>query len=98
MNIEFLFVERLQKSVKHVKESREMEKRFMLFEEMLRDERKEGRAEGQALAVLSLLKSKGEVSKDLQDNVMNEKDMIILEKWIMLAAKVKTVEDFIKEM
>ena len=78
--------------------SREMEKRFMLFEEMLRDERKEGRAEGQALAVLSLLKNKGEVSKELQDNVMNEKDMVILEKWIMLAAEIKTVEEFMKEM
>ena len=92
------FVERLQKSVKHVKESREMEKRFMLFEEMLRDERKEGRVEGLALAVISLLKSKGEVSKVLQDNVMNEKDMAIFEKWIILAAKVNTVEDFINEM
>lgn len=70
----------------------------MLFEEMLRDERKEGRAEGLALAVISLLKSKGEVSKELQDNVMNEKDMAIFEKWIILAAKVNTVEDFIKEM
>jgi len=92
------FVERLQKSVKHVKESREMEKRFMLFEEMLRDERKEGRAEGQALAVVSILKGKGEVSDDLKDCVMNEKDVSILEKWVLLAAEVKSVEEFLKEM
>lgn len=42
------FVERLQKSVKHVKESREMEDRFMIFQEMLKEEREEGRAEGRA--------------------------------------------------
>ena len=42
------FVERLQKSVKHVKESREMEERFMIFQEMLKEEREEGRAEGRA--------------------------------------------------
>ena len=33
------FVERLQESVKHVKDSREMEERFMVFQEMLKEER-----------------------------------------------------------
>ena len=42
------FVERLQESVKHVKDSREMEERFMLFQELLKEERAEGRAEGLA--------------------------------------------------
>lgn len=40
------FVAELQKSVQHVKESREMEERFMLFQELLKEERAEGRAEG----------------------------------------------------
>jgi len=42
------FVERLQESVKQVKDSREMEERFMVFQEMLKEEREEGRAEGRA--------------------------------------------------
>ena len=42
------FVKRLQTSVQRVKESRRMEEKFMLREEMLRDERAEGRAEGKA--------------------------------------------------
>lgn len=45
-NFEDDFVRRLQKSIRKVKSSREMEERFMIFEEMLRDERAEGRAEG----------------------------------------------------
>ena len=40
------FVAELQRSVRHVKESREMEERFMLFQELLKEERAEGRAEG----------------------------------------------------
>ena len=40
------YVERLQKFIREVKSNREMEERFMIFEEMLRDERIEGRAEG----------------------------------------------------
>lgn len=42
------FVKRLQESVKHVKDSREMEERFMLIEEFLKEERAEARAEGRA--------------------------------------------------
>ncbi|MFQ6780634.1 MAG: hypothetical protein ACLRT0_11405 [Coprococcus sp.] len=39
-------MERLQKFIREVKSNREMEERFMIFEEMLRDERIEGRTEG----------------------------------------------------
>ena len=40
------YVEQLQKFIRRVKESREMEERFMIFEEMLKEERAEGREEG----------------------------------------------------
>ena len=42
------YVEQLQKFVRNVKESREMEERFMIFEEMLKEERAAGFAEGHA--------------------------------------------------
>ena len=42
------FVEKLQETIRRIKTNREMEERFMIFEEMLRDERAEGRAEGLA--------------------------------------------------
>ena len=73
----------------------------MLFEELLKDERAEGRAEGlakglEALAtsVLSLLEDKGVVPKDLQDKILCEKDMDILQKWLKLAAKAESIEQF----
>ena len=41
-----IYVKQLQNSIRHIKESREMEERFMILEEMLRDERAAGRREG----------------------------------------------------
>ena len=40
------FVSHLQESIRWIKSSREMEERFMIFEEMMRDEREAGRQEG----------------------------------------------------
>ena len=51
------YVKKLQESIRQVKESREMEERFMLFQEMLRDERAEGKAEGKAEYIFAFLNS-----------------------------------------
>lgn len=123
------FVARLQKSVKHVKESREMEERFMLMEEFLKEERAEARAEGLAegraeglaegraegrvegraegLAegriltsinlIFSFLKEKGKCSKEQEDIVRNQKDVEVLEKWVVFAAQAKSTEHFFEK-
>lgn len=49
------YVKKLQEFIRHVKESREMEERFMTLEEMLKDERKEGRLEAQKRIVSKML-------------------------------------------
>ena len=49
------YVKKLQEFIRHVKESREMEERFMTLEEMLKDERKEGRLEAQKKIVSKML-------------------------------------------
>lgn len=100
------FIENIQKSVKHVKESREMEERFMLFQELLRDERMEGREEGRAegyvegyvFAVLSILEEKGDIPKECEKSILEEKDTKVLSRWIKLAAKTESIEQFLKEM
>ena len=40
------FVKQLQDSIRWIKSSREMEEHFMIFEEMMKDEREAGRREG----------------------------------------------------
>lgn len=42
------FVSCLQESIRRIKSSRKMEERFMVLEEMLKEEREEGKAEGKA--------------------------------------------------
>lgn len=92
------FVKQLQSSVQKVKTSRKMEENFMILREMLRDERAEGKAEGKAEAVIELLKEIGSVSEQLQEKIINEKDMSTLLKWLKLAAKSESIQQFEENM
>ena len=84
------FILRIQNTICRIKDSREMEERFMVLEEMLRDERAEGKAE----AVLIVLNELGCVSEELSEKIMNEKDLSVLTKYLKCAAKAESVEQF----
>ena len=103
------YVERLQKFIREVKSNREMEERFMIFEEMLRDERAEGRAEGiaegraEGLALrlenakstlLLYLKNLGTVQESLCERIEKEEDFEVLKQWTQLAFQSKSLEEF----
>ena len=96
------FVARLQKTIQRIKRSREMEERFMIFEEMLRDERAEGRAEGKtegkAESILELLEELGTIPEDVQARIMNEKNLETLTQWLRLAAKADSFEEFLNNI
>ena len=100
------FVRRLQDTVTHIKESREMEERFMTFEQFLKEERAdakaEGRAEGELLGkvefILSLLEELGTVSEDVREKIQNETDSQVLVRWFKLAAKAESMEQFLNDM
>ena len=92
------YVKKLQESVRHVKESREMEERFMLFQEMLRDERAEGKAEGKAEDVIELLEEVGIVSDEVREKIMAEKNLETLKAWHKIAAKAESIDEFLKSM
>lgn len=92
------FVRSIQASVQYVKESREMEERFMILHEMLRDERAEGKAEGKAEDVIELLEDLGTISEELREKIMKETDLILLKRWLRTAAKADSIEQFQKNM
>ena len=83
-----------------------MEEKFMLLEELLKDERAEGRlegkaegkTEGKAESVLLLLQDLGSVSEELRNKILKEQDMDILLKYLKLAARAESMADFVKEM
>ena len=99
------FVERLQTSIRLIKSSREMGERYMLFEEMLRDERAEGKAEGKAEgiaegmaylaeAILEVLEGYGEVPDELRSRIMSEKDGNVLKQLLKCAVQATTISEF----
>lgn len=59
-------------------------------------EREQGRIEGKAEAVLLLLEEKGEVPVELQKKIMSEQEEDTLKNWLMLAAKIKSVDEFMQ--
>ena len=96
------FVQRLQDAVRDVKASREMEERYMLLEEMLKEEREagriegkaEGKAEGKIEDILELLSDLGEVPGGLCEKIRREKDLDILKSYLRKASASKTIEEF----
>jgi len=96
------FVRALQRSVQTVKANREMEGRYMLFEELLHKQynagKADGRAEGKAEVVLLFLEKKGEVSDALRERILSEADMEVLERWLYTAVTVTSVAEFTDQM
>lgn len=100
------FIRKIQKSMEDIRSSREMEEKFMLLEELLKDERAEGRvegrAEGKALgkaeSILLLLQDSGMIPDELRSKILEEQDTDILSKYLKLAARAESVAEFIKEM
>lgn len=54
----------------------------------------EGKAEGKAEDILLLLEEKGEVSVELQKEIMAEGKEEILKEWLKIAVKVESVDEF----
>ena len=70
----------------------------MSFQEMLREEYDEGKAERKAEAVLNLLEELGEISDDLRVRIISEKDLDVLKRWLKQAVKSESIDEFIEKM
>ncbi len=100
------YVSQLQSSVKSIKVNREMGARHMIFQEMLADEREEGRIEGRIEGqlsarievILEFLENLGMVSQELKVRIQQEKDIEILKRWSKLAAKAESINEFQEKM
>ena len=69
----------------------------MLFEEMMRRERAEGKAEGMAYlseAILEVLEGYGEVPKELKGRIISEKDGNVLKQLLKYAVQATTISEF----
>ena len=95
------YVEQLQKSIHTVKESREMGERYMMFEEMMEEESRVGRIEGELQAkrdsIYELLEDVGVISDRLQREINALSDVEKLKELLKLAAKSASIEVFERE-
>lgn len=70
----------------------------MLFEELLKSERKEGKIEERIETIMELLADLGPLPEALKERLENETDMSRLKAWFKLAAKAESIEQFEKEI
>lgn len=92
------FVRHLQNTIDTIKQDRSMEERYMLLEEMMLNEKQEGRQEIAVQFLLDSLNSKFSVSTALSKKISSETDMNKLQSWFQLSLKVTSLEDFEKNM
>lgn len=93
-------VRQFQTSIRKIKTSREMGERYMLFEELLKEERQEGLAQGRQENareyILEVLADKGEVPAALKESLCEVDSEEELKRLFKLAAKVESTETFQK--
>ena len=72
------------------------------YEKGLQEGREEGREEGisagKAEDILELLKDIDTVSDEIREKIYNEKDVSVLNRWLKLAARAKSIEEFLAKM
>ena len=103
------YVRQVQKSVTHIKGSREMEERFMLLELLMQDERREGRKEGieegrkeglkVTIEMLQMVLSKfGQLPDSLLETLHEQQDIEVIKNWMETALKAQSLDEFISKM
>lgn len=89
---------RLHNKITEFKKWRNLEARYMTFEELLNSREKKGKALGKAEAILELLEDYGIIPDEIKEKVLVERDIEILKKWHKLAARVTSIEEFTEKM
>ena len=103
------FVKRLQKSVEKIKFDREMGRRYMLFEELMKEEYNAGKAEGLELgktedlaeakrSIIEILREIAPVSENLKDRISSIKEFGDVMQLTVKAAKTDSLEAFEEEL
>ncbi|MDD3221594.1 MAG: Rpn family recombination-promoting nuclease/putative transposase [Clostridia bacterium] len=91
---EYGFIQGIEESVKNIKQNRRWEDAYMQFQEMLAEERAEGKAEGFSKAILIILQKYGDIPDSLQHTINAETDLGTLTCWLKNASTACSLEEF----
>ena len=100
------FVRHLQDTIDKIKLDRGMEERYMLLEEMMRNEKQKGIQEGiqkgsqemLVRCIIDSLESKFVIPDKLKKNIISETETNKLNAWFQLSLKVSSLEEFEQNM
>lgn len=108
------FVSILQQKVRSIKASREMEMKYMRLALELMKARKDGWIEGRAVGesagkvagkmeskiedIVDILSELGTISDNLAGTIRMEQNLDVLKRWLRLAFRVDSIEEFVREM
>ena len=92
------YVRQVQKSVTHIRESREMEERFMLLELLLEDERREGQLKMAKEMLEMTLSRLGRLPNSLLETLHQQQDIERLKAWMQTALTAQSLDEFISKM
>lgn len=87
-------VSQLQTSIRQIKSDREMGNRYMVFEEMMKREFKDGKIEGRQEDILEILEQFSTVPNSVSDKISNITDLTILKELLKFATKAASLEEF----
>ena len=90
-------VRQFQETIRRIKTDREMGERYMIFEEMLKEEKQEGRLEAKKEDIFELLEELGEIPKELRDKIGKLDDITKLKILLKKAARAESISVFEKE-
>ena len=94
-------VRQFQETIRRIKTDRQMGERYMIFEEMLKEEKQEGRLEGRLEAkkedIFELLEELGEIPEKLQEKIGKLEDITKLKILLKMAARADSISAFEEE-
>lgn len=91
-------IKEMQRHIEAIKSSEEIGVKYMqAWEEKIYD-RNEGKQEGKAEDILELLEDLGTVPQELKKIILEQSNLDILRRWLKLAAKAETIEEFKEKM
>ena len=88
------YVRQLQKSIRSVKEDRELESEFMAWDAIRDDIREEGILIGKRMVILNILGKLGVISDSLEKRIQSETGSEKLDAMSMIAANVTSFSEF----
>lgn len=91
-------VKQFQETIRNIKTDRKMGERYMIFEEMLREEKQEGRIEATQEAVLELLEDLGELPNVIRDRIEELENLEDLKALHKIAARTDSLQAFAEDM